>query len=261
MIFETALQQWRQHCPWREQRQVEQDLILHAMVQQIYTDPYLAERLAFRGGTCLNKIYLQQPFRYSEDLDFVQINAEQIGPIVDRLKTVLADIFTDKPSWTANQGSFKLVYVFTPEDSSYKQKVKIEINTRQHVAIKGYVKRKLLLNSSWRSGEAFVSTFTAEELLATKLRALYQRRKGRDLFDLWISQELKPDYQEVVTIFSAYMKNEGNSISQEQFVGNMILKMQMPQFTNDITPLIRPGTEYDPVKAFAFVEQNLLSKL
>ncbi len=62
MIFETALQQWRQHCPWREQRQVEQDLILHAMVQQIYADPYLADRLAFRGGTCLNKLYLKRMF-------------------------------------------------------------------------------------------------------------------------------------------------------------------------------------------------------
>jgi len=32
-----------------------------------------------------------------------------------------------------------------------------------------------------------VLTFEPAELVATKLRALYQRRMGRDLFDLWLA--------------------------------------------------------------------------
>src|SRR5947207_4494711 len=42
------------------------------------------------------------------------------------------------------------------------------------------------VESSWWSGRADILTFEPEELLATKLRALYQRSKGRDLFDLWL---------------------------------------------------------------------------
>ncbi|EKD51256.1 MAG: hypothetical protein ACD_62C00294G0005 [uncultured bacterium] len=261
MIFENAIQAWRQRCPWREQRHVEQDLILHSMLTLIYSDPIIAEKLAFRGGTCLNKLYLDRPFRYSEDLDFVQIKAEPIGPIAERIKIKLTEIFSDKPQWEAKKGGFKIFFSFLPEDSPYKQKIKIEINTREHLAVKGFVKKKIVLDSLWRSGEADVTTFVLEELLATKLRALYQRKKGRDLFDLWVSQKLEPDYKEVVAIFGAYMKNEGHRVSREQFMENLQNKMQLPQFLNDMAPLIRPGTGYDPKHAWKFVLGKLLSLL
>ena len=41
------------------------------------------------------------------------------------------------------------------------------------------------VDSEWFSGSGTIITYRLEELMATKLRALYQRRKGRDLFDLW----------------------------------------------------------------------------
>lgn len=40
------------------------------------------------------------------------------------------------------------------------------------------------MRSPWFHGEALLLTYCAEELLGTKMRALYQRKKGRDLFDL-----------------------------------------------------------------------------
>ncbi|MGH2469017.1 MAG: nucleotidyl transferase AbiEii/AbiGii toxin family protein [Chloroflexota bacterium] len=44
------------------------------------------------------------------------------------------------------------------------------------------------MKSPWFTGSADVPTFALEELLGTKLRALYQRRKGRDLFDLVLGE-------------------------------------------------------------------------
>ncbi|MBF0107221.1 MAG: nucleotidyl transferase AbiEii/AbiGii toxin family protein [Deltaproteobacteria bacterium] len=228
------------------------------MIKLIYSDTFLSEQLAFRGGTCINKIYLCEPSRYSEDLDFVQIKSEKIGPIANRLKIVLSQIFDSKPAWEAKKGSFKLHYSFIPEGSVYKQKVKIEINTREHFVVKGHVKKKISLNSMWHNGEAEVVTFEFEELLATKLRALYQRRKGRDLFDLWISRDLNPNFERVVDVFGAYMKAEGKSISRMQFIENLRNKMQMPVFVNDIKPLIRSGVNYDPSEAEEFVTKNIL---
>lgn len=194
MIFEDALLAWQKHAPWRNIDQVEQDLILHAAIQAIFAEPFLAERLAFRGGTCLNKLFWKTPQRYSEDIDLVQINAENIGPTVNAIREALSDIFEKPPQWDRRRAAFRFHYAFVPENNQYAQRVKIEINTREHFCVAGHQHRVIRLDSPWRHGEADITTFSLEELLATKLRALYQRRKGRDLFDLWKSQELRPDY-------------------------------------------------------------------
>lgn len=77
MIFKNALLAWREQVPFADDDQVEQDLILSAMLQQIYAHDALRNKLAFRGGTCLHKLFFPRPLRYSEDLDFVQIHAER----------------------------------------------------------------------------------------------------------------------------------------------------------------------------------------
>ena len=61
-------------------------------------------------------------------------------------------------------------------------RLKIEINNREHFAVLGLEKQHLAVKSRWFSGQVSAPTFALDELLGTKLRALYQRRKGRDLF-------------------------------------------------------------------------------
>jgi hypothetical protein len=69
--------------------QVEQDLILSRALASIYSDGLLASSLCFRGGTALHKLYLSPQARYSEDLDFVQVKPEPIGPVLTRLREAL----------------------------------------------------------------------------------------------------------------------------------------------------------------------------
>lgn len=259
MIFEDALTEWKGRVPWREERQVEQDLILRAMVQAIYADIRLAGKLAFRGGTCLNQLFWKSPHRYSEDLDFVQMTAEQIGPTVKGLKEVLNPIFEESPSWETKKGSFRLYYSFQPEgEPNYRQRIKIEINTREHFALEGYQRKKLVLDSMWRSGEAWVTTFSLEELLATKLRALYQRRKGRDLFDLWKSRELSPDYARVVALCLEYFRRMGKPLYQGHFLKNLEEKLKIHPFLLDLDPLIQPTLNYEVSESADFVRDTIL---
>ena len=68
-----------------------------------------------------------------------------------------------------------------------RMRLKVEINTREHVAMLGYAKRSFSVRSRWFERTAGIRTFELDELLATKLRALYQRKKGRDLFDLMVA--------------------------------------------------------------------------
>lgn len=49
----------------------------------------LAQALVFRGGIALHKLYLESPSRYSEDIDLVQAEAGEIGPVLDEMRRVL----------------------------------------------------------------------------------------------------------------------------------------------------------------------------
>ncbi len=79
MIPRAYLQEWSAKTPWPDPRQVEQDLIICRALCDLFNDPFLAGRIAFRGGTAINKLLFRQALRYSEDIDLVQTQAEPIG--------------------------------------------------------------------------------------------------------------------------------------------------------------------------------------
>jgi len=76
---------WKDHAPWSSLDQVEQDLIISRTLVAIFSNEFLKENLAFRGGTALHKLYLNPAPRYSEDIDLVQIKAGPIKPILEEL--------------------------------------------------------------------------------------------------------------------------------------------------------------------------------
>ena len=63
-------------------------------------------------------------------------------------------------------------------------RLKVEINTPEIEAADPAAEIPFSVVNPWFSGESAVLTFSREEMLATKLRALLQRDKGRDLLDL-----------------------------------------------------------------------------
>jgi predicted nucleotidyltransferase component of viral defense system len=65
VIPRRYIAEWRQQVNWIENIQVEQDLIIARALVEIYSDTFLAERLAFRGGTALHKLFVQPPARYT----------------------------------------------------------------------------------------------------------------------------------------------------------------------------------------------------
>jgi predicted nucleotidyltransferase component of viral defense system len=90
---------------------------------------------------------------------------------------------------------------------------------------------------------------------------LYQRRKGRDLFDLFIAKDLSIDYEKVVEIFEKYMSKENRKIYKKIFIENMRLKVESKQFELDLKPLIHPDIEYSIKEAYEYVRNNYISKL
>jgi predicted nucleotidyltransferase component of viral defense system len=116
--------------------------------------------------------------------------------------------------------------------------------------------------SRWFEGLCQIQSYELNELLATKLRALYQRKQGRDLFDLAIVlKDPNVDPIRIVTAFSEYMDREGHRVTRAQFEENFALKMRDPQFMADISPLLAAGSEWDAATAAQVVSSRLIELL
>jgi len=114
----------------------------------------------------------------------------------------------------------------------------------------GFDHRPAVLDNPWCAAEAQVTTFQIHELLGTKLRALYQRRRGRDLFDLSLSiSRGMLDHKRVLACFSEYMTRQGHSVSRAQFEQNLHDKESDPAFLEDIKPLLRADIDYNAATA------------
>lgn len=178
MIPQAYITEWSQQVPWQSNEQVEQDLVICRALVEIFSDEWLAGCLAFRGGTALHKLYLQPQPRFSEDIDLVQITGEPFGPIVDRIRERLS--FLGEPKRSPKAHNFTLYYRFESEfPPVINLRLKVETNTREHFTVLGLQQLPFIMKSSWFDGHCHITTYRLEELLGTKLRALYQRRKGR----------------------------------------------------------------------------------
>lgn len=262
MIPQTVLTYWRSnHAPWSGDDQVEQDLVISRALVDLYTNKLIANSLAFRGGTALNKLFLPSMSRYSEDIDLVQIRAEPIGEVMTEIRGALK--WLGKPRYKQSEERVTFYFSYQAEPPLDKpMRLKLEINTAEAFTVYGYESRTLEVKSDWFSGQAEIKSFSLEELLGTKLRALYQRKKGRDLFDLWICKNLlKVDQDGVILTFTKYMHRRDLKISRAEFEQNFLKKMDDPAFREDILPLLREGVDYDFDSAARFVLDELVSKL
>jgi predicted nucleotidyltransferase component of viral defense system len=262
LIPQANIIAWRASAPWVDDAQVEQDLVLSRAAVELFSNDCVTGELALRGGTSLHKLFLRPPHRYSEDIDLVQINAGPIGSVIDAIRATI-DPWLGKPNRDRGPGTVTLTYRFDSEIPPVRPlRLKIEINTREHFTVLGYQRCSFAVANPWFTGECEIVTYDIDELLATKLRALYQRRKGRDLFDLWlcIDKGLANPHR-LVDCLIEYMDREGHPVTRAQFEQNLHEKETDTAFLSDIEPLLRPGLAYDPVEAIDVVRRSLIELL
>lgn len=260
MIPRPYIAKWQQYAPWKEFSQVEQDLIISRTLIEIFSDDFLRENLAFRGGTALHKLYLNPAPRYSEDVDLVQIKPGPIKPIMERIDEVVT-FFDEKRTTQVRGHGAKALYRFTSEYEEIRMRLKLEINCKEHFNVLDWVNFPFEVESGWFSGNAKIRTYNINELLGTKLRALYQRSKGRDLFDLNYSRLiLKLDYDQIITCFKTYTSfATGNRPpSRKEFLLNIEEKENDADFTGDMEALLRPEIKYNQSEAFDWLKNELI---
>ena len=136
MIPELYINEWHEVVPWSNPLMVEQDLIICRALVSIFSDDFLRENLAFRGGTALHKLFLQPQPRYSEDIDLVQIKPGPIKPIMFRIGEVLE--WLPNRSTQQKRHSNKLLFRVDSEIPPIHQiRLKVEINCFEHFNVLG----------------------------------------------------------------------------------------------------------------------------
>jgi hypothetical protein len=249
---------WFDHAPWPSPEQVEQDLLLARLIVEIANDDYLGSELVFRGGTCLHKLRITPARRYSEDLDYVRRSEGGIGDAIGALRCIGQGLDM-KVGYDIEK--YPKVHLKAPFTSGRgAMNIKIEMNTFERSPSQPPERVEYTVDSGWFSGHAEVQTFATAELLSTKIRALYQRSKGRDLFDLWLGLTdlgITPD--ELLDSFGPYRPD---GLTAGLAIENLSAKIVRPDFRDDLDSLTtEPPAGYDIDVAAQLVIDEVLHRL
>lgn len=268
----------QKYVPWPVLHQVEQDLLLCRAMVALFNDPFLSEQVAMRGGTVLHKVHLAPASRYSEDIDLVVVGDRPEEHIRAAIKRVLNNVFGKQKAWgweslkltvrnLAKPSRILRVIYEIPSVSEPGRTLKIEVeaNVTERQPYLPIV--KFPFNVSFRSQQlsAIIPSFDIHEMMGTKMRALFQRKKGRDLFDLYWALT-KNSTKEVSSIdaikcFKHYMTEEKTVVTRQEFLDNLNMRLLDNGFCSDMLPLLRAGLEYDVNKAGAYVREELIMAL
>ena len=262
MVPRNAIVEWATKYPWQRNEQVEQDLIICRALVAIFSDPLLSDLLAFKGGTAIHKLYFENQPRYSEDIDLVQVSPGPIKPILERLGEVLC--WLPRKTIEMRRYGVRMRFRFDSEmETVVPLRLKVEINTCEHFATLGYRSVDFTVANQWFCGHCKLRTFALEEMLASKINAIYERRKGRDLFDLdYALQNRAVDTDSVFKSWLEYRRLKKAGIpSWREYIQNMEDKLLVEEYRHEVLPLLRKGIEYDPVAAWRRIRQCFIDRL
>lgn len=268
----------QQQVPWPNLRQVEQDLLLCRTMTALFDDAFLKTQIAMRGGTLLHKVHLAPASRYSEDIDLVVIGDRPDDHVRKAINRVLLNVL-GRPSSSAWQAvklavrnavkpskvlrvNYRVSSVSDP--GGMPLEIVIEANVTERKSCRpiselpfSYLYRDEIVTTT-------VNGFEIHEMLGTKMRALFQRRRGRDLFDLyWALTEAGTPVNpaEIIELFLYYLQQEGIVATRDEFIGLLQGHLNDRGFLTDMNALLRTGIAYDPVAAGDYVIGSLLKLL
>lgn len=175
---------------------VEKDYVLGWLLWGIGTDETLGLNWVFKGGTCLKKCYLET-YRFSEDLDFTVIPGgpvrdEEIKPV---LKRVLARIqeasgiqFDDREPMLKTHESGRYtqgrVYYRGPRNAPQAASIILDLSASEKVVRPTVLRDISHAFPDTLPAPAHVRCYSFEEVFAEKIRAMGERSRPRDLYDI-----------------------------------------------------------------------------
>jgi predicted nucleotidyltransferase component of viral defense system len=263
--------------PWSAQYQVEQDLLLCRAMTALFNDDFLSSQIAMRGGTLLHKVHLAPASRYSEDIDLVVVGDRPEDHVRRAIRRVLADVLglpkasvwgtltlairnAVQPSKVLRM-TYSLPSIIEP---GRMLDIVVEANVTERKPHRAVVEIPFSFPFRDQPVQTQIKGYDIHEMLGTKMRAMFQRKRGRDLFDLYWALTKSPtpvDPSAIIASFQHYMKQEGTTAGRAEFVEILEAHLLDRGFCADMGPLLRTGITYAPQAAGKYVKANLLNLL
>lgn len=174
---------------------VEKDYVLGWVLAGIGTEPTLRDGWVFKGGTCLKKCYLET-FRFSEDLDFTVLDGapieerdvlERLGRMLDRIGGESGLDFTvATPRLRARpNGSIEgRIYYRGPRNAPGAASIRLDLTPGEKLARPPVMRPIQHLYPDELPAPGTVRCYSLKEVYAEKIRAMGERGRPRDLYDI-----------------------------------------------------------------------------
>jgi predicted nucleotidyltransferase component of viral defense system len=198
---------------------IEKDYVLGWMLAGIYEHEELAESWLFKGGTCLKKCFFET-YRFSEDLDFTLLNEKHLD------KAFLKRVFAEVGAWIydetgievpADKQEFELyqnprgtpscqgkISYKGPVSSTHAlPRIKLDLTADEHVVLPPVPVEIFHSYSDMPEEGIEVLAYDYIEAFAEKFRALFERARPRDLYDvvnLYRNAEARPERAQFVDV-------------------------------------------------------------
>ena len=179
---------------------VEKDYVLGWLLAGISQHPRTRDTWLFKGGTCLKKCYFET-YRFSEDLDFTLLDGSHVD------EAILRTTFTEIAQWIYDESGIELpeaarafeIYA-NPRGKTSAQgrvgyrgpmqrlgdvpRIRLDLTDDERVVRDGERKHVHHPYTDEPEGGIQVLAYCFEEVFAEKLRALAERERPRDLYDV-----------------------------------------------------------------------------
>ncbi len=198
----------------------EKDYFLTLALLVIDESP-LREKLVFKGGTALHHHYLPQ-LRFSEDLDFTSLDKDIT---LDEVTAVFEahDFFTVKKKYVSS-ATIKLGKLQYSGILAQPNHIKVEIDHVQNVVLPP---QRKTYHNAWGL-DVSANVMDAREICAEKLRAMSDRSRYRDFYDMYfILREVMPDFDDAVELLR--QKEIRKPVQKERILKNWQEAQQLKQ--------------------------------
>jgi predicted nucleotidyltransferase component of viral defense system len=180
----------------RDMMIAEKEVVLTFLLQ-LLSERGILDRLVFKGGTCLRKMFIGSQGRFSTDLDFTAMEEHDhedvilamMGAFEEEFHGIRFRIPDDSYYETLDGLSWGVNPTYTHEwNGGGDSEIKLQISCRERPTLEPELKpqREQSYFGLLPFTPAEVNCLALPEILAEKIRACYQRNKARDIYDLGI---------------------------------------------------------------------------
>lgn len=233
MIKPGEIQKKAQEDGVRDQ-QIEKDYVLSWLLQGISQYKGISDKIAFKGGTVLKKVYFED-YRYSEDLDFTLLdNAITNRQIFDWFDKVFKYVkeeanipleIIDNNEHQDGGINFYISYAGPLGGTGAGRRIKVDISRSEHLAFAPTYCPAIINYSDLEDHK--ILCYTLEEVIVEKLRSVMQRMQARDFYDIWYLVEV---YGMDVTFYHAEFINKTRRKGLDPGAFHLKLAQRLPQY-------------------------------